>query len=148
MEKNRPKVGMGINIVNGKNQIFLMLRKGNHEGGTWASVGGHLEMGESFLECAKRELKEEAGLDLENIEMLATLNTIFSPEKHYVTIEVLAKGILGTPKIMEPEKCEKIGWFDLNNLPQPLILPLKMLLEEPGIEEKLKSSDSFKNSKI
>ena len=86
-------------------------------------------------------------MDLENIEMLATLNTIFSPEKHYVTIEVLAKGILGTPKIMEPDKCEKIGWFNLNNLPQPLILPLKMLLEEPGIKEKLKSSDSLRNSK-
>ena len=144
METSTPKVGMGVNIVNDKHQMFLLLRKGNHAGETWAAVGGHLEMGESFLECARRELKEEVGLDLEAIEMLVTLNSIFSPEKHYVTIEVLARGISGIPKIMEPDKCEKIGWFDLDNLPQPLMLPLKMMLDQPGIKGKLGSSNSLK----
>lgn len=35
----------------------------------------------------------------------------------------------GKVKIMEPEKCEEWNWFDFQNLPSPLFLPLRNLLK-------------------
>jgi 8-oxo-dGTP diphosphatase len=50
--------------------------------------GGHLEYGESFAECAKREVLEETGLEVGNIKFLVATNDVFGEGKHYVTIFV------------------------------------------------------------
>lgn len=50
--------------------------------------GGHLEYGESFAECAKREVLEETGLEVGNVKFLAATNDVFGEGKHYVTIFV------------------------------------------------------------
>lgn len=41
---------------------FSCCRKGSHGDGEWALPGGHLEMGESFEQCAVREVEEETGI--------------------------------------------------------------------------------------
>jgi 8-oxo-dGTP diphosphatase len=128
-QKQRPKIGIGVYIKNSKGEILLMKRKGKHGGETWCPPGGHLEMGESFLDCARRETKEEVGLEVEDVEVIGAVNNIFSQEVHYVNVDVIAKGVLGEPKIMEPEKCSEIAWFALNNLPKPLFYPTEHLLE-------------------
>lgn len=144
MKTVRPKVGVGVYITDGKGNVLMMLRKSSHEPGTWCPPGGHLEMGESFLECCKREVKEEVGLDIEDVEFLGAVNNIFSLEKHYVNIDFLAKGVSGAPKICEPDKCAEIGWYQLDNLPQPLMLPTANLFKtHPEVLEKLKNFNSF-----
>lgn len=145
MEKNRPKVGMGVYIVNDKHQLLLTLRKGEHAGGTWCPPGGHLENGESFFDCAKRETEEEVGMIINDVEILGVVNNIFSPDKHYVNVDVLAKGVSGKPQIMEPDKCEKIEWFDLDSLPENLLmLPAHNLFEQyPEIRSRLSNFNSF-----
>jgi 8-oxo-dGTP diphosphatase len=87
MKEIRPKVGIGVYIVDGKGNLLMTLRTSVHEPGTWCPPGGHLEMGESFLECSKKEVKEEVGLEIEEVELLAVVNNIFSQEKHYVNID-------------------------------------------------------------
>lgn len=61
--------------------------------GTWALPGGHLEFGESFEDCVKRELLEETALDVINLEFLTATNDVMEAEgKHYITI--FMKGVL------------------------------------------------------
>jgi 8-oxo-dGTP diphosphatase len=122
----RPKVGTAVYILNNHNQVLLMKRQGSHGAGTWCPPGGHLEFGESFLDCAKRETKEESDLDIIDAALWGVTNDIFKEEgKHYITLALKASGYSGQAKIMEKEKCTEIGWFDLNNLPKPLFLPVQ-----------------------
>lgn len=49
--------------------------------------GGHLEVGESFEDCAAREILEETGLAVQHLRFLTATNDYFEAEgKHYVTI--------------------------------------------------------------
>ncbi len=144
MEKTRPKIGIGVYIMDGKGNLLMTLRTSAHEQGTWCPPGGHLEMGESFLECCKKEVREEVGLELKEVERLGVVNNIFSPEKHYVNVDFLAVGVFGNPVIGESDKIGKVGWYPLENLPQPLMLPVANLFKtHPHVLDKLKNFNSF-----
>ena len=120
---DRPKVGTGIWIINDKHQALLFLWQGSHGAATWCPPGGHLEFKESFLENAIRETKEETDLDVKSVDVLAVTNDIFeAEEKHYVTIVMKAREWSGEAKIMEPNKCSEMKWFDLSALPSPLFV--------------------------
>lgn len=128
---NFPRVGVGVIIVR-NGSILLGLRKGEHGKGQWAPPGGHLEFGENFEACAKRELAEEVGgMKVQNIRVGIVTNDIFhESQKHYVTIHMLADYVSGTPASLEPEKCEEWKWFSLDKLPIPLMLPLHNALKQ------------------
>lgn len=124
------RVGVATIILR-DGKILLGERIGSHGANTWATPGGHLELGESIEECAKREAFEETGLVVDGIEKLTFTNDIFEKEgKHYVTLFVLALCDSGEPQVTEPDKCKQWLWCKLNNLPEPLFLPLSNLLKE------------------
>ena len=131
--ENIIKVGVGVYIFNEKNQLLLGLRKSKHANGTWCPPGGHMEYGETNEQTAIRETKEETGLDIlpEDIALEGTTNDFFKESgKHYITLHLSCKKYKGTPQIMEPDKCAKWQWFDLNNLPENLMLPVKNFLKQ------------------
>ncbi|HBR80241.1 TPA: DNA mismatch repair protein MutT [Candidatus Uhrbacteria bacterium] len=125
----RPKVGVGVCIIkNGK--VLMSKRKNAHGEGCWSFPGGHLEFGESIAGCAVRETGEETGVTIKNIRDWVYTNDIFEAEdKHYITIYVIADHESGEPQILEPEKCEGWEWFEWENLPSPLFLPLRNVLK-------------------
>lgn len=118
MENPHPKVGIGVMIwKDGK--VLMGRRKNSHGAGTFAWPGGHLEFMESFEDCARRETREEAGIEIKNIRFLRLCN-FRSNGRHYADIGVMAEWASGEPMIMEPEKCEGWAWYDPAELPQPL----------------------------
>lgn len=127
MMDNRPKIGVGVLVFkNGK--ILLCQRKGAHGEGTWAPPGGHLEFGETVLECAYREVLEETGLNITGLQPGPYTEDIFMEEKkHYITLWIISEWAKGDAAIMEPEKCRSVEWFDLQDLPNPLFLPFANL---------------------
>ena len=129
MVPERPKVGIGI-IVKKGNKIILQKRKGAHGEGMWSLPGGHLEFSESFEDCARREVMEEANIKIKNIRFLCITNDIMKNDsKHYITIFFEADYDSGELKMNEPDRTEEIGWFDVGQMPEPLFLPLKNLAE-------------------
>ncbi|CBQ73543.1 conserved hypothetical protein [Sporisorium reilianum SRZ2] len=60
-----PRVGVAVFVSNEKGHILIGKRTGSHGAGTLALPGGHLELHESFYDCAAREVYEETGLILE-----------------------------------------------------------------------------------
>ena len=126
----KPKVGVGVIVIK-ENKVLLGKRKNSHGEGSWCFPGGHLEFNESLENCAKREVLEETGIEIKNIRFEIITNDIFKDEeKHYITIFMLSEYDSGEVKVMEPEKCEKWDWFEWNNLPEPLFLPIQNLLRK------------------
>lgn len=125
-----PRIGVGVLIMQ-ENKILLSQRKNNLGAGSWAPPGGHLEFGETIEQCAIRESYEEAGIIVDSIKQLCFINCLFKEDnKHYVTLFVQADYKLGTPTQCEPEKTSAWKWFDSNNLPVPLFLPIQLLVEQ------------------
>ncbi len=130
MEERRPKVGVGVIVIK-DGQVLLGKRKGAHGEGSWAFPGGHLEFGETPEDCAKREVMEEVGITIKNIQKVTYTNDIFPAEdKHYITCYVKADYESGEVKVMEPEKCEKWEWLHWGAFPETLFLPVLNLLKE------------------
>ena len=129
MQNKIVRVGVGVIILK-DNKILMGKRKNAHGDGTWSFPGGHLEFNEEIENCAIREVKEEAGINIKNIRLGTFTNDIFAKEeRHYITLFILAEHDSGDVKIMEPEKCEKWEWFEWENLPRPLFIPIENLLK-------------------
>jgi len=135
MNSNTVRVGIGVFVF--KEGKFLMgKRKGSHGEGTWSVPGGHLEFGESFEDTASREVLEETGVQIENVHFGAVTNDHFyDDDRHYVTVWMLSDHKKGEPSILEPDKFTDQGWFDFDNLPQPLFLPWNQLLSSHFLED-------------
>ena len=89
---------------------IVVLTLVTHGEGEFGPPGGHLEFGESFEDCAIREVKEEAGFDIREPKFLSLTNDIFiESSKHYVSIFMCASFDEGQEIVnREPEKV--IDW--------------------------------------
>lgn len=136
---DRPLVGVGVFVVMrfGEDFDFLVSKRlSSHGIGLYSLPGGHLEGGESFEECCKREVKEEVGIEIDNIVQLPYVeNNLFPKErKHYITLFFCAKYREGTITNMEPTKQGPWKWVSPATLPKKSFEGLKqackVLVEE------------------
>ena len=110
-------------------KVLLGKRKGSHGESQFAWPGGHMEYMESFENVAKREVKEETDMEVENVRFLRLYNLKEYAPKHYVDIGLVADWKSGEPKVMEPEKCEGWNWYDMDTLPAPLFATVPTYIE-------------------
>jgi 8-oxo-dGTP diphosphatase len=123
------EAGIGV-IVKKDGKVLLGKRLNSHGAGTWSFPGGHLEVNETWEECAEREVLEEANIKISNLKFADVTNDIFIEEKkHYITIFMVSDYNSGTLRINEPDKCEEWAWFRWNDLPESLFLPIQNLLK-------------------
>ncbi|AZZ97676.1 NUDIX hydrolase [Pseudoalteromonas sp. R3] len=124
------RVGVAV-VIKRQDKILLGERIGSHGAHTWATPGGHLEMGESVEQCARREVLEETGLTLTQVTKLDYTNDVFESDgKHYITLFVTGECLNEEPQLLEPNKCLQWRWFSPDALPEPLFLSLQNLLRD------------------
>ena len=101
-----PKVCVGVIIHNNENKIFLAQSYKWQD--SWCVPGGHLECGETLEQCAKREIKEETNLEIEQLELVCTQEAIFSNEfhekRHFIFFDYCAKLKSGNIKLNDELK--------------------------------------------
>lgn len=105
--------------------------------------GGHLEFGESFEQCAAREVEEETGLKVKNIEFLTATNDVMESDgRHYVTVFMVCEREDETQEavVMEVDKCEVWEWCEWSRLlemvqsQEKMFTPLVSLVRQrPGL---------------
>jgi ADP-ribose pyrophosphatase YjhB (NUDIX family) len=131
------KVGVGFGVMLLKNGKILLGKR--HEdpekassllkgAGTWTMPGGKLHFGESFEDGAKREVKEETGIQLRKVKVICVNNDLVETA-HFVTVGLLSEDFEGEAKAMEPDEITEWKWFDLKNLPAPLYFPSAKVLQ-------------------
>ncbi len=110
-------------------KVLLGKRKGSHGSGEYAFPGGHLEFGESFEECALREVREESGVEINDLHFQYLANVAKYNNRQYVHIGMIAQWSSGEPMVNEPEKCESWSWYSTNDLPTPMFEMCRLAID-------------------
>ena len=124
---NNIKIGCEVFLRDG-NLLLLGKRKNCYGAETWGLPGGHLEYGETLDECARRELKEELGIEVPVLLLKTIVNNI-DERGHYVHMSFEAKEFSGLIQCMEPDLCYEWKWFSLDNLPKDIFKPHRKILD-------------------
>ncbi len=91
MEKNKlpMRIGVGIIVLNDKNEVFVGKRKDN-PGDKWQMPQGGVDKGEDYLTAMKRELIEETSI--KNIKILKQIENTYEYELPKNLIGIIWKG--------------------------------------------------------
>lgn len=123
-------VGVGALIFDEAGKL-LLTKRGQHaknERGRWEIPGGAIEFGETFEQGLKREIREELGIEIELKDMLQLADHLIPDEQqHWVSPTYICEIVSGTPTILEPQKCDEIGWFSLEEAAK---LPLSIVTQQ------------------
>jgi ADP-ribose pyrophosphatase YjhB (NUDIX family) len=123
-----PMVGVGV-VVSRNGRYLLGLRRGGRGHGTWSTPGGSVLPTESVTGCAIRELREETGLIAENPRVVAQavnrLDDGIRWDSVFVAVDVTTQD---EPRLAEPDKCARWGWFEPGLLPKPLFPPVAAVM--------------------
>jgi len=125
--ERRPMVGMGVLVLRG-DLVLLGKRLGAHGAGYYAAPGGHVEWGESLADTARREVREECGLEIQDIRLLSVGSYMWDAEQHFVDVDVVCEALHGRPRNLEPDRCAGWAWYKLDELPQPLFIVTENML--------------------
>ncbi len=119
-------VGCGVLVTNEKNQVLLQKRS---DTGEWCIPGGAMELGETYIETAKREILEEVGIEVGNLKLFGIYSgeerMIYYPNKDVVySLAVIFTTDSYTGEISDAdEEVLEHRFFDRDKLPKELFLP-------------------------
>ena len=93
---SQPIVGVGVVVWRG-DRVLLIKRGKPPRQGQWSLPGGAQKLGETLAETARREVREETGIDVDLGDIIATLDLIDRDEAgqvrhHYTLIDFVAEG--------------------------------------------------------
>ena len=126
----------GCIIINDKDEVLLV----HHNKGHWDFPKGHVEEGETEVETAIREVKEETNIDVEVLEEYR-YSTQYSPKEDVIkeVIYFLAKNISDNRKA-QLEEVSEVKWFSMEDAidkitfdsSRDILIQLKKDLEKKG----------------
>jgi 8-oxo-dGTP diphosphatase len=124
----RPMVIPTVYLLLVKNDRVLLSRRFNtgFMDGLYGFPAGHLRDDEETLsEAMVREAMEEIGVDItkEDLKLVHVMHrkqTELGDERR-INLFFVAKRWKGKPRIMEPDKCDDVRWFELDRLPENTI---------------------------
>ncbi len=129
-EYARPALTVDLVLVTreARPRVLLIRRKHDPFAGSWAFPGGFVDENEKLIDAARRELKEETGVEVPDIEQLYTAGDPGrDPRGWTVSVAYLARV---DPALLTPvaaDDAEAVGWFPVDE-PPPLAFDHAMIL--------------------
>lgn len=113
-----------------ENQILLLRRfNTGFRDGEYSVPAGHLDGGETVMQAAIREGKEEVGVDIEEKDMSFSSVMHRIEDEERVDFFVQVHRWDGEPFNAEPDKCDDVRWVDINALPANIIPYVRQALD-------------------
>jgi len=114
----RPIVGVGALIVRDSG-VLLVRRKREPSKGLWSMPGGLVDLGETLEDAARRETKEETGIDIRIEKLLDVVDNIIHDDHgktrfHYVVAIFLARPL--TTEVKPRSDVSEARWIHFENL--------------------------------
>jgi 8-oxo-dGTP pyrophosphatase MutT (NUDIX family) len=124
-------VGATVLVLNPEHQLLMIRRTDND---CWGVPGGAMEPGEHIEDTARRETREEAGLEVGSLQLF----DVFSgPELYYrypngaevynVSVVYITSDAHGE-LALDPAEHIELGYFALDQLPEPISPPIRPIL--------------------
>ena len=110
---DRPIVGIGGVVWRG-DRVLLIRRGKAPRLGQWSLPGGGQNLGETLVEGLTREVREETGLEIEAVELLAVVDLVDRDETgrvryHYTLVDFMAEALPGEP--VSGDDASEVAWF-------------------------------------
>lgn len=108
-----PKISpCAIVLVRRENEV-LLVRNAAWPTGRYSLAAGFLSFGESLEDCAAREVKEETGIDITDIQYVGSQSWPFPSQLMAGFVSTYAGGEL----VVDHNELEDARWFPVSNLP-------------------------------
>jgi 8-oxo-dGTP diphosphatase len=125
-----PRVGVGVLLVDAHKRVLLTLRRRAPETRCWSIVGGKVDLFERLEQCAVREAREEAGVEVELIRLLCVTDHVLpDEEQHWVAPAYLGRVVSGDARNCEPDKTREVRWFEVHSIPQNLTMTARNAID-------------------
>ena len=113
-----PKIAVGAVVGNDEGELLLVQRA---DSGVWLYPTGWADIGYSASEVAVKEVREETGIDVEPLRLIAVLDGL-RLGFHRIPLYSLVFHCrpIGGKVEPHPLECLDAGWFAEDELPEPL----------------------------
>lgn len=104
--------------IDGEYNILFIKRKNDPDKGKWALPGGFVDEGEDLPDAAARELQEETGLVIKDLEQLGAFGKPGRDPRHH-TVSVVYAGFADDDAVaVAADDAEEAQWFSVKSLPE------------------------------
>lgn len=130
----RRGIPTGVHVLLERDSRVLLIRRARTGffDGLYSLPGGHVEDGESLVDAAVRESREELGVVIEarDVEMIGVMHR--KSDTNRIDFFVRALAWTGVPRVAEPDKCDGLAWFARDRLPADTVAYVRSALELEG----------------
>jgi 8-oxo-dGTP diphosphatase len=138
IKKRHQNIPASYLILIKDNKVLLQRRLNTgYKDGEYVLPSGHVEKEESFTKALIREMIEEIGIILkpEDLKVAHIMHRKSEFKEERIDTFFIAEQWENEIQNMEPEKCDDLSWFPMDNLPDNIIDYIKFVFEK--IENKI-----------
>ena len=110
-----PKKILTLCIIHQHPRVLLGMKKRGFGEGRWNGFGGKVMSGETIEEAARREIREEAGMEVDMLEKVGIIDFEFKGDPEILEVHLFrSTSFSGNPVETEEMKPQ---WFDVDKIP-------------------------------